>query len=57
MPQKITCSECGYNLYEGEILKSPQDILKKYEGRCPKCHRKLSFSSGGVEITPCDKND
>jgi len=52
MPQKITCSECGCNLYEGDILKSPQDILKKYEGRCPKCHRKLSFSSGGVEITP-----
>jgi hypothetical protein len=37
-------------LYEGDILKSPQDIIKKYDGKCPKCNRKLNFSTGGVTI-------
>lgn len=50
MPQKVTCSECNYLLYEGEILKSPQDIIKKFDGRCPKCNKKLGFSSSGVVI-------
>ncbi|MDP6048343.1 MAG: hypothetical protein QGG23_02705 [Candidatus Bathyarchaeota archaeon] len=52
MPQKVTCSECNYLLYEGDLLKSPQDIIKKYDGRCPKCNRKLVFASGGVTISP-----
>ena len=56
MPQKITCSECGHLLYEGDILKSPQDIVKKFEGRCPQCGRKLDFSSSGVSIFPCEEN-
>ncbi|MFQ6053314.1 MAG: hypothetical protein ACE5OO_03665 [Candidatus Bathyarchaeia archaeon] len=51
MPQKISCSGCGYTLYEGDILKSPQDIIKKYEGRCPNCDKKLSFSPKGVKVT------
>lgn len=52
MPQKIVCSGCGHILYEGEILKSPQDIVKKYAGRCPRCNKSLSFSSTGVKVTP-----
>jgi len=52
MPQEIVCSNCGYKLYEGNILKSPQDIIKKFDGRCPECNKDLSFSSGGVDIKP-----
>lgn len=52
MPQKVTCSECDCLLYEGDILKSPQDIIKKFDGRCPKCNKKLGFSMGGVVIEP-----
>jgi len=50
LPQRVTCSECNNVLYEGDILKSPQDIIKKYDGKCPKCNRKLNFSTGGVTI-------
>ena len=50
----MLCSECSYLLYEGDILKSPQDIIKKFDGRCPKCNRKLNFSIDSVTIAPCE---
>ncbi len=56
MQQKVTCAECNYMLHEGNILKSPQDIVKKFDGRCPECNRKLSFEgktiSARVPTTP-----
>jgi len=52
MPQRVTCAECNHLLYEGDILKSPQDIIKKFDGRCPKCNRKLVFASAGISISP-----
>jgi len=52
MPQEIVCSRCGYVLYKGDVLKPPQDIIRKYNGRCPKCGRELSFSPDRVKITP-----
>lgn len=55
MPQKVVCSECGQTLYEGDILKSPQDIIKKYDGRCPKCNRKLGVETKSVSIYPCEE--
>lgn len=50
MPQEIVCSGCGYVLFKGEILKSPQDIVRKYEGKCPKCSKTLNFDGKKVEI-------
>lgn len=52
MPQKVTCAECNHILYEGDTLKSPQDIIKKYDGNCPKCDRKLGFNVNAVRIYP-----
>ena len=52
MPQKIVCSICKEVLYEGELLKSPQDVIKKFEGRCPKCKKELRFKMDGVDIHP-----
>lgn len=57
LPQRVTCSECNQVLYEGDILKSPQDIIKKFDGRCPKCNRKLDFSTGGVSIYPSEEDN
>jgi len=48
----VTCSECNHVLYEGDILKSPQDIIKKHEGQCPNCNRKLGFNTSSVSIYP-----
>ena len=55
MPQKVTCAECNYLLYEDNILKSPKDIIKKFDGRCPKCKRTLNFEITSVSITPYDE--
>ncbi len=52
MPQKIVCKSCKEVLYEGDLLKSPQDVIKKYEGKCPKCKKDLRFSTEGVEVHP-----
>jgi DNA-directed RNA polymerase subunit RPC12/RpoP len=57
MPQQITCSGCGKTLYDGEILKSPQDIIKKHNGRCPECNKKLDFSPDNLMITPCEERE
>jgi hypothetical protein len=53
VPQRICCRECGELLYEGDLLKSPQDVIKKYEGRCPKCGKDLSFDTDAVKVKPC----
>jgi len=50
LPQKIVCRSCKEVLYEGELLKSPQDIIKKFEGKCPKCKKDLKFTTEGVEV-------
>lgn len=54
LPQRIICKECDEVLYEGDLLKSPQDIIKKFEGRCPKCGKDLGFNSESVKVKPCD---
>jgi len=54
MPQKVTCKECNYVLYEsrdeGGDLKSPEDIIRMYfkehDGKCPKCARYLGPAVG-----------
>jgi hypothetical protein len=52
LPQKIVCKSCKEVLYEGDLLKSPQDVIKKFEGKCPKCKKDLKFSTDGVEVLP-----
>jgi hypothetical protein len=48
-----TCKACK------EVLRGPsqvaQDVIKKYEGKCPKCKKDLRFSTDGVEVLPCAK--
>jgi len=52
LPQRIVCSGCKEILYEGDLLKSPQDIIKKYEGKCPHCKKALKFTTEGVDVRP-----
>jgi hypothetical protein len=42
MPQRTWCSRCDYLLYEGDFLRSPGDIVKKFDGNCPLCNKKLA---------------
>jgi len=57
MPQRVICSECAHVLYEGDNLRSPQDIAKKYEGRCPSCGKILKASMESVSIYPYEGKD
>ncbi|MCK4633438.1 hypothetical protein KAT42_01290 [Candidatus Bathyarchaeota archaeon] len=52
MPQKVSCQECGYILYEGRELKPPDEIIQKHDGKCPKCGKKLSTVPLDVEVKP-----
>jgi len=50
LPQRVNCDECGAVLYEGEELKSPEDILQMYNGKCPECGRNLSLTPKKIEV-------
>jgi len=50
MPQRVNCDECGAILYEGEELKSPEEILQMHDGKCPKCGRSLSLTPKKIEV-------
>jgi ribosomal protein S27AE len=54
VPQRVSCSQCGYVLFEGLELTPPDEIIQRFDGRCPKCGKKLSFEhgQGHVEIKP-----
>ncbi len=55
VPQRVSCSQCGYVLFEGLELTAPDEIIQRFDGRCPKCGKKLSFEhgQGHVDIKPC----
>ncbi len=52
MPERILCKECDEVLYEGDLLKSPHDVIKKYDEKCPKCGADLSFNAGEIIVEP-----
>ncbi len=52
MPQRVQCSKCGSVLYEGIELTPPDEIIQRFDGRCPKCGKKLSFAPGNVSVKP-----
>jgi phage FluMu protein Com len=52
MPQTVFCQKCGEVLYEGPELKPPEEILLKFDGKCPKCGKRLSGLPLDVEVNP-----
>jgi len=50
MPQRVFCNECGAILYEGSELIPPDEIVQKFDGKCPTCGKKLSFTPITVEV-------
>jgi len=50
MPQRVTCQKCGAVLYEGVELTPPDEIIQRFDARCPKCGKKLSFDPSNVKI-------
>ncbi|RLI13162.1 hypothetical protein DRO35_01160 [Candidatus Bathyarchaeota archaeon] len=56
LPQKVNCDKCGAILYEGEELKSPEEIIQMHDGKCPKCGRRLSLTPVKIEVKPALKD-
>ena len=52
VPQRVICQGCNHVLYEGAELKPPDEILQQYDGKCPKCGKKLSLLPIDVEVKP-----
>jgi len=50
LPQRVNCDGCGAVLYEGEELKSPEEIIQMYDGKCPQCGRDLSLTPKKIEV-------
>jgi ribosomal protein S27AE len=56
VPQRVFCGACGATLYDGVELESPSEIIRRYNGTCPKCQNSLSFEPERVKILPYDEN-
>jgi hypothetical protein len=50
VPLRAVCGKCDVVLYEGTEIKASSEIILGYDGKCPKCGRKLSFIPKKVEI-------
>ena len=50
-PQTVECSKCGKVLYEGQVLKPIDQIIKSYKGKCPSCGKLLGPPSTMEEET------
>lgn len=50
MPQETICSGCGAILYRGFEPEPPIETVKRYNGICPNCGRKLSVEPEEIEI-------
>jgi len=48
----VICDKCGAVLYEGKELKAPYEVGETYDGKCPNCGKKLSYTPKKVEIKP-----
>jgi len=55
LPQRVYCHGCGAILYEGEELKSPEEILNMHDGKCPECGRTLSLMPLKIEVKAAPK--
>ena len=57
MPQLVICNKCGAILYKNIELKSPDEIVQSYDGKCPNCGKKLSFIPKRVQVKPLDETN
>lgn len=46
----VVCGHCGYVLYEGNELKTLNEILREYAGVCPNCKKSLKPVTQSVKI-------
>lgn len=47
---KIVCKRCSFELYRGKEPVSILEVYRKWDGRCPRCLRKLGTKPAAVTI-------
>ncbi|KPV61496.1 MAG: hypothetical protein AOA65_2313 [Candidatus Bathyarchaeota archaeon BA1] len=52
MPQQAICQQCGAILYKGVELIPPDEVIRRHNGKCPTCGKKLAFTPVNVEVKP-----
>ncbi|MCR6668869.1 MAG: hypothetical protein MRT15_04570 [archaeon YNP-LCB-003-016] len=50
MTIRIYCERCGFIFYRGDELTNPQEIIKKYGGKCPRCYKPLQLNPKNIKI-------
>jgi uncharacterized protein with PIN domain len=50
MPIIIRCHSCGFILYQGNELKSIDEVLREWGYRCPACMSPLSTLPLGMKV-------
>ena len=50
MPITIKCHRCSFVLYKGDDPISPEEILKRYGYKCPRCLAPLSLDNLQISI-------
>ena len=55
VPMRVFCDACDATLYDGPELQSPSDIIRRYNGACPKCQKSLSYEADRVRILSYDE--
>ncbi|MCQ5336690.1 MAG: hypothetical protein NO475_00640 [Candidatus Methanomethylicia archaeon] len=56
MTIRIICSKCNTTLYEDTELISPQEVMEKYDYKCPNCSSLLNFDPSNIRISIADKS-
>lgn len=46
----IVCGHCGYVLYEGNELKTLNEVVREYANVCPNCGKTLKPSVQKINI-------
>lgn len=54
MPQQVFCQNCNVLLNKSEDLVPPDEIIQRYDGKCPSCAKKLSLTPIKVEVRAVD---
>ena len=62
MPIVIKCHSCGFIFYQGNQLKSIDDVLKQWGNRCPVClslleTKPIRFKIESIEFESLDEDN
>ena len=52
LPQLTVCKSCSTVLFDGPEMEEPIETIRRHNGTCPGCGRRLTFDVGNIRISP-----